>query len=97
MWGPPRQTLGGGRDLLTCWGSGRSELGENCGQGRSLVSTLRAVESPGRGWREGGEASLPRVVGAQGTWGDTGAGWWLEPRGDTPWLSQGRIARRALE
>lgn len=25
--------LGWGQDLLTCWGSGRSELGENCGQG----------------------------------------------------------------
>lgn len=33
VWGPPRQTLGGVRDLLTCWGSGRSELGGNCGQG----------------------------------------------------------------
>ena len=31
--GTTQADLGWGRDLLTCWGSGRSELGENCGQG----------------------------------------------------------------
>ena len=93
--GPPRQTLGG---VEICSPAG-GQVGVSWE--RTVVREESGLypEGSGEPWErlEGGRrASLPRVVGAQGTWGDPGAGWWLDP-GGTPWLSQSRIAEQVLE